>query len=271
MPETPHDAMRDANERAWDYVASKYEPDVQRDVDRLRSGTTTLLPVELEMLSPLLPACSRAIHLQCSHGNDALSLWRLGVAEVIGIDISARMLAIARRKTELLGANAAWYHGDVLSPPESLSATADLVYTGKGALPWVLELAAWARVVARLLAAGGHFYILEGHPLNWVWDPNATTVQLRPDADYFARAARVNDDFPGRYLERAAREPLGPLPAFERQWNLGEVVSALVDAGLLVVRLVEHAEHFWPQFPSVSADDLRRLPHTFSLLMRKPA
>ena len=271
MSQTPDDKLRQANERAWDFVASKYEPDVERDVAQLRAGNTSLLPVELEALAPLLPDCKRAIHLQCSHGTDALSLWRLGAAEVIGVDISASMLALARRKTQLLGANAAWHHGDVLSPPEALSGTADLVYTGKGALPWVLDLTAWASAVARLIAPGGHFYIHEGHPLNWMWDPDAATVQLRPDADYFARAARVNDDFPGKYLSHATVADGGPLPAFERQWGLGEVVSALVGEGLSVVRLAEHPEHFWPQFPLVPPDALRRLPHTFSLLMRNDA
>jgi hypothetical protein len=80
----------------------------------------------------------------------------------------------------------------------------------------------------------------------------------------------VNVDFPGAFLERSAPPGEAPARAFERQWGLGEVVSALAQAGLALVRLTEHPEHFWPQFPRVPADQLRRLPHTFSLLMRRP-
>jgi SAM-dependent methyltransferase len=242
---------------------------VERDVEMLRSGGSSLLPLELDALGPLLRRGGRAIHLQCSHGTDALSLWRLGAREVVGLDVSDRMLALARRKAARLGAPARWYHADVLAPPEELAGTADLVYTGKGALPWVLDLTAWAGVVARLLTPGGHFYIHEGHPLNWIWAPDATELRLRPDADYFARSARTNDDFPGLFLDQVAPPGAAPARAFERQWGLGEVISALTEAGLSLVRLTEHPEHFWPQFPHVAADQLKRLPHTFSLLMRR--
>jgi SAM-dependent methyltransferase len=271
MRDADREALRDANEAAWNVVAAKYAPDVEADVALIRSGGTSLLPPELDALAPLLPRCGRAIHLQCSHGLDALSLWRLGAREVVGIDLSERMLALARRKAELLGAPATWHHADVLAPPAELAGTADLVYTGKGALPWVLELDEWARVAARLLEPGGHFYLYEGHPLNWVWAPDAADVSLRADWDYFARTARVNDDFPGRFLDNAAPPGTEPRRAYERQWSLGEVVTALAEAGLVLEWLSEHPEHFWPQFPHVPADQLRRLPHTFSLLMRKPA
>lgn len=270
MREDEREALRRANEAAWDAIAEKYAPEVERDVELLRSGGTTLLPAEVDALAPVLRACRRAVHLQCSHGADALSLWRLGAREVVGVDLSGRMLALARRKAELLGAPAIWYHADVLAPPEELTGTADLVYTGKGALPWVLDLEGWAGVVARLLVPGGHLYVFEGHPLNWVFDPAAADLRLREGADYFARSPRANDDFPGLYLERHAAPGAAPARAFERQWGLGEIVTALVDAGLAVLRLAEHAEHFWPQFPHVPPGRLVRVPHTFSLLMRKP-
>jgi SAM-dependent methyltransferase len=263
--------LRDANQAAWDLVAAKYAPDVERDVERLRSGGTSLMEPELETLTPLLRGCRRAIHLQCSHGLDALSLWRLGAREVVGVDLSERMLAQARRKAGLLGAPATWHHADVLAPPPELAGTAELVYTGKGALPWVMDLSTWAGVVARLLRPGGHFYILEGHPLTWVWAPDAMDLVLRPDADYFARAARANDTFPGLFLDDVANSGGPWAQAWERQWTLGEVVTALATAGLQLVSLAEHAEHFWPQFPHVPAHRLSRVPHTFSLLMRRPA
>lgn len=270
MTEADRDTLRDANEAAWNVVAAKYAPDVEADVALIRAGGTSLLPPELDALAPLLPRCRRAIHLQCSHGLDALSLWSLGAREIVGIDLSERMLEQARRKAELLGAPATWHHADVLAPPAELDGTAELVHTGKGALPWVLDLGEWARVCARLLAPGGHFHLYEGHPLNWVWATDAAEVRLRAEWDYFARAARVNDDFPGLFLDNAAPPGTEPRRAYERQWSLGEVVTALAEAGLVLVRLAEHAEHFWPQFPHVPPDQLRRLQHTFSLLMRRP-
>jgi hypothetical protein len=44
----------------------------------------------------------------------------------------------------------------------------------------------------------------------------------------------------------------------------------LVASGLVLEEVREHAEHFWPQFDAVPRDELARLPHTFSVLMRRP-
>jgi SAM-dependent methyltransferase len=260
--------VRAANEAAWNLVAAKFAPEVARDVEFLRGGGSSLLPVELEELPPLLSSCGRAIHLQCSHGMDALSLWRLGAREIVGVDLAAEMLALARRKSELLGAPAAWHRADVLSSPPELAGTADLVYTGKGALCWVTDLARWADVVARLLVPGGHFYVYEGHPLNWIWEPEAADLELRTGASYFDREARPNRDFPGLWLERAAMPGESAIQAFERHWSLGEIVSALARAGLELLTLREHATDFWPQLPRVPAERASRVPHTFSLSMR---
>lgn len=57
--------------------------------------------------------------------------------------------------------------------------------------------------------------------------------------------------------------------AWEYQWTLGQVVTALCAASLRIERLVEHADHFWPQFRAIPAAQLARLPHTYSLLARR--
>jgi SAM-dependent methyltransferase len=179
------------------------------------------------------------------------------------------MLALARRKSELLGAPATFHEADVLSPPAELERCADLVYTGKGALCWVSDLARWADVVTRMLAPGGHFFIHEGHPLNWIWEPEVRNLAVRGDADYFARAARVNRDFPGKWLDSSARAGESPKHAHERQWTLGEIVTELSRAGLALVTLREHPRNFWPQFPFIPAERAERVPQSFSLLMRR--
>ena len=260
-----------ANRAAWDRVAEKFAPDVERDVELLRGGGSTLFPEEIELLAPLLPTCRRAIHLQCSHGMDALSLWSHGAREVVGVDFSEAMLVLARRKSERLGAAAAWHRADVLAPPAELDGTADLVYTGKGALCWVIDLSRWAGVVARLLAPGGHFFAFEGHPLNALWKLEVPDLELRDDADYFANEPRANLDFPHEFNARTARPGESPKQAFERQWTLGEIVTALADAGLRLIRLREYPHDFWPQLRLVPEERARRVPHTFSLLMQRGA
>ena len=248
----------------WDEIAHTYWPHGEcgeaESIAFLQSGGNYLLQTEQQILGDLKPWCKRAIHLQCSGGNDALSLLRQGAAEVVGVDISERLLAVARRKTEALGAAATWYCADILQTPEVLNGTADLVYTGKGALCWMLDIAAWAAVVARLLLPGGRLFILEGHPLDWVWDVTA--------------AAYLLDQRHGNYFSDQLKEGL-----FERntesvprshQWTLGQIVNSIIGARLSIELLNEYPEPFWNQFPNMPAETLRRLPHTFALLARKP-
>ena len=87
--------VHDANRRAWDEAAERYEGWLDEAIDLIRSGGTNLLPPELELIGDLHGRCRRAVHLQCAAGRDTLSLWNLGADEVIGVDFSPRMLELA--------------------------------------------------------------------------------------------------------------------------------------------------------------------------------
>jgi SAM-dependent methyltransferase len=262
-----------ANRAAWNEAARRYEREVEADIAFLRAGGKSLLAPELRFLHDLGTWCQRAIHLQCAGGRDTLSLWNQGAREVIGVDISERMIACARRKAEALAAPAQWYCCDMLDTPHTFDGTADLVYTGCGAMCWIMDIAAWARVVARLLKPGsGRLYVFESHPLSRIWDPDTTELRLNPDlrwGDYFTETIAVKQGWAPQYI------PPEILPSqeaqahnYERQWILGQIMNALVDAGLLLERFEEHPDQYWPQYPNLPEEIARRVPHTFSLLMR---
>src|SRR6187401_2214690 len=128
--------MHAANRAAWDQAAERYEGWFDEAVDLIRSGGTNLFPVEAALIGDLHGRCRRAIHLQCAGGRDTLSLWNLGAQEVVGIDFSPRMLELAGRLSDATGAQARWIEADVLETPHDLDGTGDLVYTGRGSLPW---------------------------------------------------------------------------------------------------------------------------------------
>src|SRR5918997_4309 len=96
------------NRRAWNEAAARYEQEIEEDIAFLRAGGKNLMAPELPFLADLVSWCRRVIHLQCAGGRDTLSLWNHGAHEVIGVDISERMIACARRKSAALGAPAQW-------------------------------------------------------------------------------------------------------------------------------------------------------------------
>lgn len=263
------DPKTSSNEAAWDFAARKYAADLERDIYFLRAGGVSLNDTEQGVLGNI-PLNGRAVHLQCSHGLDTLSLINLGFSDVIGVDLSGAMLELARRKSDALGWSASWIHADVLEPPEDTLGSADLVYTGKGAIPWIRSIGRWSEVVQRLLRPGGYLYVYESHPLDWIWEPGSVVHRMDRSRSYFDDRPRPNEDFPSSAVKRYSPSDEQPPTAWEYHYTLGHILTATADAGLEFIQLTEHGEHFWDRFPEMPFDEMARLPHTFSLLARRP-
>lgn len=255
--------------RAWDVVArARYEAELDDHLEQLRSGRHNLLDVELESLSPLLQG-AHVVHLQCSHGLDALGLLNAGAASVVGIDISSEMIRQARAKASALRITSAEFKvADVLDLPADLDGTADLVYTGRGSLPWILDIDRWGASVAQLLKPGGSVFIYEGHPLDALWDREADRPVLRAGASYFNPVPAEAPGFPVSVVEREVRDARARM--VERQWLPGEVIRALLSQAAMVLRAYsEHSQLFWNQFPNWPDELKDRLPHSYSILAQK--
>jgi SAM-dependent methyltransferase len=272
---TPTDAeranvasMHAANRAAWDEAAERYERWLPEAIELIRSGGSNLFPVERELIGDLHGRCRRAIHLQCAGGRDTLSLWNHGADEVVGLDFSARMLELAARLSEAVGAPARWILADVLDAPAELDGTADLVYTGRGALIWLQDLDAWAAVIARLLAPDGRLVLFEGHPVEWLFDADADGHWVATGYDYFAGPEASRGWEPG-YIDRLSIPDAQQSWKFARAWTIGEVVSAIVQSGLRLERLAEHPVDWWAGHGDVRPEERGRIPLSFSIVARR--
>jgi len=256
---------------AWDLIAGAgYSAEVEQDVAFLRAGGVTLLEPERRLLEGLDEWCDCALQLQCSGARDLLSIWNMGAKSIVGVDISETLIGYARQKSDALGAPASWYCCDVLETPRELNGTADLVYTGRGALMWMIDLEGWAAVIERLLRPGGQVLVFEGHPLDNLWQREADAFELRPDGvGYFDEEPYENPGFPSSALIRATGDRAQRPKMLERNWRPGEVINALAAAGLQYVHFDEYPVLFWDQFKEIPARTADRLPHTYSVLMQK--
>jgi SAM-dependent methyltransferase len=255
------------NRLAWNQGAQHYTDTLSEAIDFLRNGGSNLHPIERANLGDLGSWCSTAIHLQCASGKDTLSLWNEGVDRVVGVDISDVHIANARTMTEALDAPAEWYRCDILDTPHELDGTADLVYTGRGAVCWLQDINAWAKVVARLLKPGGVVHLLDGHPMTWLFRQEVPRLELEPDIDYLEVAAASRGWGP-TYIGDLGMPPEQHAVKNERLWPLSTIVMALVDAGLTLEYLGEHREGYWEPFPEIPQEELHRIPQTFSLKAR---
>lgn len=260
-------AMHAANRAAWDEAAERYEGWLKEAIALIRSGGSNLFPVEHGLIGDL-HRCRRAIHLQCAGGRDTLSLWNLGAAEVVGIDISPRMLDLAGRLSAATGAPARWIECDILDTPHDLDGTGDLVYTGRGAIIWLADLDAWAAVLHRLLSPAGRLVIFDGHPAEWLFDADEHGDWIVTDYDYFG-GPEASRGWAPEYIDRLSIPEDDQSWKFARAWTLGEIVTALLGAGLQLERVAEHPVDWWAGHRDVRPEQRGRIPLSFSIVGRR--
>lgn len=261
-------ARHESNRQGWNEGALKgYTPLIDEVIEFIRAGKSNLHPVERTYLADILPKCDLAIHLQCASGRDTLSLLNEGVKRVIGVDISDVHIDNARKISAALNAQAEWYRCDVFDTPSELDGTADLVYTGRGALCWLQDLDAWGRVCARLLRPGGAVSVFEGHPFTWLFDMEAETYQYS-GVNYFSHC-ESGVGWPDTYIGDTGIQPEKQSRKYECIWPVSSVFQALTRAGLTVVHFGEHPEQYWEEFPNLKPELIGKIPNTFSMLAKK--
>ncbi len=213
------------------------------------------------------------VHLQCHIGTDSVSLARLG-ATVTGVDFSGESLAAARTLADAAGAAVTYVQSDVYEAPAALGgATFDLVYTGVGALCWLPDIRRWAQTVAALLRPGGRLFIREGHPVLWSLDYDRADGLLVLAEPYFEQTQPQIYDEPGTYV--STDHVFTQTRTMEWNHGLGEIVTAVLDAGMAITGLAEHQTVPWDALPGRMSsprgdewqltDRPERLPHTYTL------
>jgi SAM-dependent methyltransferase len=218
------------------YQVQRYIDDPQLISDVVRFDRDRLGPID----------GLRAVHLQCHIGTDTLSLARLG-ARVTGLDFSPVALDEARALVAETGDAVDFVESDVYSALSVLDeAGFDLVYTGIGALCWLPSVQRWAAVVAALLKPGGRLFIREGHPILWTMDERMTD-DLHLRFPYFEQTDPLEWDDESSYV--ATDRPITATKTYEWNHGIGEIVTALLDAGLHLTMLVEHDSVPWRALP----------------------
>lgn len=241
-----------------------------RDPDRRSSVVRTDLP-HLGDLGGL-----DVLHLQCHIGTDTVSLAREG-ARVTGLDFSPAALAVARDLAERCGQAVRFVESDVADAVAALGgARFDLVYTTVGTIGWLPSMPDWARTVAALLRPGGRLYLRDGHPFLYTLDDERDDDLLVVEHPYGAAHGPQRWVTETTYTGDAATvaEPV----TYEWNHGIGEVVQAVLDAGLTLTELWEGHELDWRALPGmverddrfVLADRPERLPTEFRLQATAP-
>jgi SAM-dependent methyltransferase len=245
MMTAPNLDAHETNRRSWNAVTIAHNSHKKDQAAFFRKGGSTLFPDEIELLGDL--SGRRLLHLQCNCGQDTLSLAHLG-ATVTGVDISDEAIAFARQLSTDSGIPATFERADIFNWLASAEPDQfELVFASYGVLGWLSNLSQWARGIARVLRPGGRFVLVEFHPMMTMlkedWTPG------------FASMNGVEEPFEGGIgdyvgLAGDAMTPSGhqegivdfvnPHPVIEFGWSVGDIATALLDAGLRIEAFREY-------------------------------
>jgi SAM-dependent methyltransferase len=252
------------NRLAWNEVAevrTRWRDGQGLDAPFFRAGGVCLPAYVVNAVGDVSGAS--ILHLQCASGEESLS-WAVLGAHVTAVDLSDELIRLACQKADQAGLSVKFVCADIGElPPDVGTGRFDITYAAGGVLPWIPDIARWATIVHRSLRPGGRFVLIDEHPLLPCLRGSRGGLELI--GDYFGRAAEPVvypgwSHFPGG--ETAS------LPKTQFVWPLGDVVTALIESGLVIDELREYpTDEIW-RFDG-DGDMGRRLPGRFLLIAHR--
>lgn len=267
----------EANRANWEERLPLHLDSDLYDLSTLLAGKGSLHPIEEQEMGSVDGLV--ILHLQCRFGFDSLALAQRG-AKVTGIDFDRGAIEKAQSLAQELGLadRATFWDGNVLESDKFLDAPAsfDRVFVTWGTICWLPDIKTWAQIIAHFLKPGGWLYFADHHPIASSFDDEFATTPDMPTFfwPYFSKKPLI-DDAPADYASETLLEN-GNL----HEWlhTTGDIVTALLDAGLTIKMLHEHDGLPWPAYACLvkGKDRLWRwpdkpwLPLAISIKAEKP-
>ncbi|MEM7086567.1 MAG: class I SAM-dependent methyltransferase [Bacteroidota bacterium] len=233
----------ETNRKTWNEKVAIHSKSEFYAMDAFKAGKTSLNSYELKALGNV--SGKSLLHLQCHFGQDTLSWTRMG-AQCTGVDISEEAITLAESLTTELELDAQFVCCNVLDTSKHVSEQFDIVFTSYGTIGWLPDLEPWAQMISERLKPGGTFYIVEFHPIGWMFDYTVSP----PTMTYgYHQKEAIYEEYEGTYAEDGVTKMVSK----EYGWNhsLSEVVNSLVKAGLQIEYLNEYDASPYKVFPDL--------------------
>jgi len=258
--------LHENNRLSWNAATvahNRHKPD---QAGFLRGGGSTLFPEEIGLLDAVQG--KTVLHLLCNSGQDTLSIAALG-AEITGVDISDEAIDFARRLSQESGIAGTFERSDVypwLEKAVSEGRRFDMVFCSYGALCWLSDLGAFLCGVAGILKAGGRFVCIEFHPFAMIFDEQTELKYHYRMAEPLAWDDGIRDyvaDSCGGLIPSGpvalAAPFVNPHPCYEFQRGLGDILGAVIQAGLTLREFHEYEyTNGWKPFTEMKSLPGRR-------------
>jgi 2-polyprenyl-3-methyl-5-hydroxy-6-metoxy-1,4-benzoquinol methylase len=237
-----YDSYFNINKATWNEKVKIHSKSDMYQLEDFKNGKSSLMPYELKALGNV--EGKNLLHLQCHFGQDTLSWSRMG-ANCVGIDLSDEGIKLAKSLNKELKLDAQFVCCNVLDTSKYVEKKFDIVFTSYGVIGWLPDLKPWGKMIAERLKKGGTFYMVEFHPIVWMFD----YLEEKPVMKYgYMQEEVIYEEYEGTYANTDSK-----MISKEYGWNhgLSEVINALTEAGLHIDFLNEYDESPYNVLPDL--------------------
>jgi 2-polyprenyl-3-methyl-5-hydroxy-6-metoxy-1,4-benzoquinol methylase len=201
-------------------------------------------------------ASKKVIHLLGSNGVKGVALALLG-ADVTIVDFSKENQRFAEEVSEHAGVSIDYILSDVMSLNKQNLGKYDVVLMELGVLHYFINLSSLATIVGQLMDQNGIFILHEFHPISTKLI-SSSGKKHKVAGNYFDPSLVTLEVAFSKHMPEEKKKDLAKV--YQRQWNIGEVITTFAKKGIYVDVLEEEPNH--------KVHDIG-LPKTYTMVARK--
>ena len=212
-----HKNYFETNRITWDTKVNIHSKSKMYDLEAFKKGRSSLMAYELDAIGDVKN--KSLLHLQCHFGQDTLSWNRMG-AKSTGVDFSEAGIELAKALNTELQLDADFVCCNVLETSKYIKETFDIVFTSYGVIGWLPDLKPWGQMISERLKSGGTFYMVEFHPIVWMFDYQDGKSKM---AYGYMQDEAIYEEYEGTYANQSSK-----MISKEYGWNhgLSEIINA---------------------------------------------
>jgi len=219
----------EANKTLWDKKTHFHKTSEFYDVKSFKEGKSSLNQIELNELGDVKN--KSLLHLQCHFGMDTLSFAKM-VAITKVIDLSEDAIKYAEELSTELNIKSNFICSNVYDLKQNLDEKFDIIFTSYGTIGWLPDLNRWANIISHFLKPDGTFYMVDFHPIVWMFDNDFKYIQYP-----YHNETVIEETLEGTYADKNADIKL---KSFGWNHSISEILNALISNGLTI----EHFNEF---------------------------
>jgi ubiquinone/menaquinone biosynthesis C-methylase UbiE len=253
----------EANRNMWNQTAAVHaKARLEGLLESVKSPTfSTFDDIEKTIFETIGLKDKAVIQLSCNNARELISCKKAGAGRCVGVDISDKFIEQGRLLAMTGSVEVEFVRSSVYDLSHDFDNSFDLVYVTIGALGWLQDMAAYFKLVKRLLKPGGHIFIYEMHPVLDMFDAE-TGLEIKHS--YFKTDPYLTEEAPD-YFDPST---IVAAPSYWFHHKLSDIIGGCLDNGLVLTHFKEYDHDISNNYATFASFE-KKPALSYSLVARK--